>query len=567
MKQYLITDFLKRLDSLDGKIFSKYKALTGSYASREWTLFIDKVQSSPKSSPSCLRIRVPNMHSGFPPSFLKSPARKVAASDFMTRKFRELLKKISHGTGSGKSGRFYIEPCGNEILARSTIIFGDHFVEGRFRYGFPADGNRISGEEFRKTMEITFPRIVKEILSFESYSEKALESFIHCYEDQEFLRAKLKEKGLLAFIPNGALLPRESAVSDAPLPQALPFSSPESLKVTMELPHKGTLRGMGIPRGITVITGGGFHGKTTLLNAIKMGIYNHIPGDGREYCVSDRGTFKLNAEDGRYASGIDISAYIVNLPFERDSKQFSSQQCSGSTSQAAGTMEAIRMGATSLLLDEDTSATNFLVCDPLMDRLIGAKDKTILPFLDSARSLYKKHSVSSVIVAGSLSPCLKPADLVIKMSGYAPFDMTEEVRRQISPAGDGGEFDSKALQAARIVDSGAFRIRKRQNPFKAKVISRHEIQVDRFIIDLKDNEQLVDPGQVRTLLACLFLFEELVFQRKLSLEKAIFQLFEDKEKQGLDRISEGREGFTEVRPIDFAFALNRFRMLKILGMK
>lgn len=133
-------------------------------------------------------------------------------------------------------------------------------------------------------------------------------------EDQEFIRHELSCRNLCAFVADGAILPRESGISSRPMKDSIPFNSPESLRISMELPHQGTITGMGIPKGITLIVGGGYHGKSTLLNALELGVYNHIPGDGREYVITDNTAVKLRSEEGRFIKDVDISLFINDLP-------------------------------------------------------------------------------------------------------------------------------------------------------------------------------------------------------------------------------------------------------------
>ncbi|GAH25152.1 unnamed protein product, partial [marine sediment metagenome] len=100
--------------------------------------------------------------------------------------------------------------------------------------------------------------------------EEEIKRHIELCEDQDYIRSILKENKLVSFIKNGSILPRRSGVSDSPLPisEAIAFKSPPDLEVTLEAPNTGKITGMGIPEGVTLIIGGGFHGKTTLLKAI-----------------------------------------------------------------------------------------------------------------------------------------------------------------------------------------------------------------------------------------------------------------------------------------------------------
>ena len=206
------------------------------------------------------------------------------------------------------------------------------------------------------------------------------------------------------------------------------FSSPDSLRVSMELPHKGKITGMGIPAGITLIVGGGYHGKSTLLNALELGIYNHIAGDGREYVITDITAQKLRSEDGRFIKDVDISLFINDLPNKKDTYRFSTEDASGSTSQAAGIVEGMEAGSRVFLLDEDTSATNFMVRDSFMQQVISREKEPITPFLERAEDLFEKAGISTILVAGSSGAFFHIADTVIQMDNYVPVDITRKVK-------------------------------------------------------------------------------------------------------------------------------------------
>ncbi len=238
--------------------------------------------------------------------------------------------------------------------------------------------------------------------------------------------------GLVAFIANGAILPRESGVSEKPLTQgALPFLAPPSLEIEVELPNQGKIKGLGIKKGITLITGGGFHGKSTLLKALERGIYNHIPGDGREGVVTLESAVKIRAEDGRFIASTDISPFISNLPFNLDTQKFSTPNASGSTSQAANIIEALESKSKLLLLDEDTCATNFMIRDKRMQTLIHKEDEPITPFIDRVKELYTSFGVSTILVLGGCGDYLEVADTVIMMKNYKPLDVTLPAKKII----------------------------------------------------------------------------------------------------------------------------------------
>ncbi len=284
------------------------------------------------------------------------------------------------------------------------------------------------------------------------------------------LRNQLSERGLVAFVANGSILPRLSGASDKPMKEAIPFESPESLCVEMTAPNQGKITGLGIRKGVTLIVGGGFHGKSTLLHAIEKSIYNHIPGDGRERIVCDTNAMKIRAEDGRCVHNLNLSNYINHLPNGSDTENFVTQDASGSTSQAAWLQESIESGASSLLIDEDTSATNFMIRDERMQLLVEKAAEPITPLVDRVKQLNEMLNVSTVIVMGGSGDYLDVADTVIQMHNYQAVDVTEKAKQVVVAhpnqrsfegeselkAVSSRSFDSACLQ--KILAEGKFRI-------------------------------------------------------------------------------------------------------------
>ena len=272
-------------------------------------------------------------------------------------------------------------------------------------------------------------RAVKDILEHIENAMKELDtdglaSYVSCYHRQEQIRKNLKEHNLCAFVADGSILPRENG-TQAPMPGAIPFCAPKSLLVTIPLDDGTSITGMGIECGVTVITGGGYSGKSTLLDAIESGIYNHIPGDGREYVITDNAALKIYAEDGRPVHNLDLSPFFRHLPQDKRVDGFSTLHASGSVSQAANIIEAVCGGANLLLIDEDKSATNFMIRDRNMRKIV--KNEPIIPFTDRVRELYSGKSVSTILVIGGSSEYLSCADRVILMDDYVAKDITTEI--------------------------------------------------------------------------------------------------------------------------------------------
>ncbi len=423
------TDLQNLLHSVHRKSYPAYKSLKGSYQFDNYILSIDHVQGDPFASPSHISVRISHKTAGFPGEYYRDHVTHVTLSDYLTRQFE---KQVSHYTfrakGSGKSGLISVSHCGQEILERTACEITEKGITARFFIGFPANGRTINATALEKILFDFLPVCVQKAFLYRNINHKELEQTILLAEDQTYIRSQLAEQNLVAFVADGSILPRESGISSRPMKGSIPFTSPESLRVTMELPHRGSISGMGIPQGITLIVGGGYHGKSTLLNALELGVYNHISGDGREYVITDETALKLRSEDGRFIKDVDISLFINDLPNKKDTRCFSTEDASGSTSQAAGIIEGMEAGSKVFLLDEDTSATNFMVRDAFMQEVIAREKEPITPFLERAEDLYKKAGISTILVAGSSGAFFHIADTIIQMDSYHPVDISEKVR-------------------------------------------------------------------------------------------------------------------------------------------
>ena len=424
------------LRALDGRGYKAYQSIRGEYDFNNFRLFIDHVQADPFAGPSRLRARVDQRRASFPQNLYSISVRRIALCDALTRGFAAALQRHVRGErGSGRSGEMRMDSGGQEVLERTSCIIDDEFVEARFSVGLPAAGRTVLGREAARMLAEELPQMVQSGLFFSSYSSGSLQRFVDAVEDQEVLRDQLAGRGLVGFVADGSVLPRESGGSQRPLQgeRVVPFTAPAELRVELVAPHQGPISGIGIPEGVTLIVGGGYHGKSTLLDALARGVYPHIPGDGRDYAVTRAGAMKIRAEDGRRVERVDISPFITHLPFGKETRSFSTERASGSTSQAANIIEALEAGASVLLIDEDTSATNFMVRDSRMQRLVPKEMEPITPLVDQVRNLYREHRVSTIIVMGGNSDYFEVADTIIAMHEYAPRVVTEEARSRAVP--------------------------------------------------------------------------------------------------------------------------------------
>ncbi len=548
------------LRDIDHKSYPAYKTLKGIYDFGAYSLSIDHVQGDPFASPSRLTLHITDKASGFSPDLWSSEDRKTAFCDFLLRQFEKAAQDYSfQAKGSGKSGALFTTRCGPQVLRRTACTIRERTILMRFEAGFPANGRTINSRELRKILFDYLPKCAEKSLYYKNINRSALQNAIELFEDQQTLRAFLPENDLIAFVADGAVLPRKSGVSSLPMKEAIPFSSPASMKISVSLPHRGVITGMGIRKGITLITGGGYHGKSTLLKALETGVYNHTAGDGREFVITDASAVKLRAEEGRVVKKVDISPFINHLPNGKDTSSFSTEDASGSTSQAAGVMEGIEAGARLFLIDEDTCATNFMVRDELMRRVISPDKEPITPFLSRIRPLFSQLGISTILVVGSSGAFFHAADCVLQMDNYQAKDITIHAKKEAedynaSRAGSSVENSgvdhfcfpcnttSRMYQPAVPKSGNDHRRRSVQNserdsrPPKIKVQSKDSLFYDKSMIDLRYVEQLADEEQTRAL-GHILLYLNTRLDSPVPLSDQLPRLYEKIVREGMESIT------------------------------
>lgn len=563
MARNTLSDLFSRTKSLDGAGYGAYKKLKGAYSEPELTVSIDRVQADPYASPSKVRLILPMKTVGIPQHLVDDATGRVAVADFLARR----IQADSH-----RSRNVHIGDIGQQVLERTHVLVTPDRVEARLLVGLPAKGRRILGRQAAHLLADDLPQLADDCLRHDRFAPadvQALEDHVALLRDQEALRAQLKSRKLVAFVGNGAILPRAAGDSDRPLAanQATAFETPESLSQTFELPSGRIVTGMGIPEGLTVIVGGGYHGKSTLLRALERGIYPHVAGDGREWVISRSDVASVRAEDGRPITGDDISPFITNLPTGADTRHFTTTNASGSTSQAANVVEAHAAGASALLIDEDTSATNFMIRDRLMQRLVPNDKEPITPFVQRVRSLYDATSVSTVLIAGGSGAYLRLADTVIAMDAYRPSEVTaraheiaQEGEVAVNPEGteEAGEFQH--ITAERVLARGTLSSRKPPKPRGLSTIS-----VDRSDIDLSAVGQLVAPSQTAAIAAALAWLSKNA-DGQTPLVDLVARLERQITEKGLAVLAPGREHpghLSRPRGAEILAAANRYRELKL----
>lgn len=556
------------LQSLDGQKYGAYKRLKGMYQFNEYQLSIDHVQVDPFAPPSKMRVIMERNTAGIPDTWLDSKNKIIAVSDFLTRTFEGETSTFNKtAKGGGTNGKIFIDRCGQEILERTSVLITASHLEVRFEVGLPAAGRKILGKAAAHIFTKVLPEVVNQALLYQNLDQEAMKNQVILLLDQVYIREELAKRNLVAFVANGSILPRRSGVSDQPLQHAIPFTSPENYEIQIELPSGKTVSGMGIPEGITLIVGGGYHGKSTVLEALERGVYPHISGDGREMVIARQDAVKIRAEDGRNIEKVNISAFINNLPGKKDTNQFSTENASGSTSQAANVMEALEAETSLLLIDEDTSATNFMIRDGRMQKLIASDKEPITPFASKVKPLYENVDVSTILIVGGSGDYFEAADHILMMDEYHLKDVTEEAKTIANTEGYRRENPSHQqfgnLPSRTPLKSGFAKTGKES---RLKVKGKNTILYGRDAIDISGLEQLTDESQTNAIAVMMEYFQKEILNERVTLSQATDKIYEHMKEHGFEAISPhtGHPGNLALpRKQEFIAALNRYRGLKI----
>jgi predicted ABC-class ATPase len=562
----------QKLQPLDGKDYTAYQSLKGQHAYPGFDLLIDRIQKDPYAPPhtGIYRAIVESGKAGFKPDMIETKVRETALRDYLARRFFDSCSKICKGRrGTGYSGVVTIAEPGQSILDRSSIAITDSHVEARFFIGFPANGRKISAKVAETILFEELPEIVGDSLYLEKLDQDEVYRHIRSAEDADHLRNSLDSLELVAFIADGAMLPRESGASEKPLVKdaVIPFESPKNLRVELTLPNAGKVTGMGIRKGVNLIVGGGYHGKSTLMRAVELGAYNHIPGDGRELCVSLPGTVKVQASSGRSVAYTDISPFINNLPFMKDTTAFTTENASGSTSQAASISEAIEAGAEALLMDEDTCAANFMIRDKRMQELVAREDEPITAFIDNIRRLHEEREVSTILVMGGSGDYFDMADCVIQMKEFVPLDVTGEAKRVSGdfPTGredePGASFEKESTRkplAASLSPYNEYnKLRIASQDLKTLIFGKEKV-------GLSDVEQVVEKAQLKAIGLAINYAKKYMDGNK-TLKEIIGLVMDEVSRGGLDLLDPNLIGdLAGFRGHEFAAVLNRIRSLEVV---
>ncbi|WP_226038579.1 ABC-ATPase domain-containing protein [Aquibacillus saliphilus] len=558
------------LQQIDGKSYKAYKTIQGRYSFHRYEIMIDYVQGDPFATPSKIRVIIPDAYRKIKELWKNNPSRKYYAEDTIARSVSNAINDNTiHSKGTGKSGLIAIDAPGQEIIDRSAVSLDPNHVTICLTVGLPANGRRINGKDAEKLFFQAIPKIVTN--SIFTITDEQIEASTKLADQHQSIRKKMEENDWISFIADGSILPRQSGVSNKPLKDAVPFFSPEINRVTIDLPHQQEpITGMALKKGITLIVGGGYHGKSTLLNAMERGVYHHIRGDGREFVLTDPNAVKIRAEDGRQVTTVNISSFISDLPHKQNTTQFQTENASGSTSQAANVVESLEAGASTLLIDEDTSATNFMIRDLRMQELVVKEKEPITPFIDKVKQLKSELDISTILVMGGSGDYFDVADQVIMMDQYNPFNVTDKAKTIANKhpntrTMEGNEKFGKVPNRQFLPTSIQM---KRGNKSKIQAKNKTTIIMGKTDISLHYVEQLVDSSQTRLIADIIRFIDE---NRWLTKNQTLSQLLDKVEAQFDQKGIESFAPFPNQHPGDIArprrfeiaATLNRLRTAKV----
>lgn len=511
-----------------------------------------------------LYLRIPS------PFIIGNTDAAVVYEDYLLRTFSSTINTLSleyvnENKNVREKAQFGAQLPDNRILRRNGIFYDEskQCFTLRINFNVPlVNAISINAKAAVRAVHDILLHIDEALAKIDT---KNFDDYLITFRHQNEIRAYIRQNDICVFVANGSILPRENG-ADKPMKEAIPFVSPPDMSVTIPLSDGGKISGMAIPRGVTVITGGGYSGKSTLLDAIENGIYNHIPGDGREYVISDESALKICAEYGRPVSNLDISPFFRFLPGSTSPDNFSTPHASGSVSQAANIVEGVCGGCKLILIDEDRSATNFMIRDKNMRRII--QHDPIIPFTDRIRELSSEREVSTILVIGGSSEYLSYADNVILMDKYISKNITKDISGMLAL--------SSAIEEeipARWQKSRCLLPRETNKPFlyfrAVEVQNEKKIIMDGYTADITYLTALTSKYQLNTLTCAL---EQLMNDMESSHEEMIVKaeeiitnMFSGKFKTGSLIPGSEYQFYEHIRPLDVLCCANRMRGLNFIN--
>jgi len=567
------------IESISDQPYQKIQKLKGRFVFPQFTFQFLRIQGSPGANPgSIATVKISLKASALPET---SPHSRLALADFLIRRFNLGIDLFAlQNRGRDGSGSFHTIALSQKMLERDSVLFNEGEIELRFIFSLPAKGSRGGSFDAKQT-EVMFNQELTSIVDFTFYyknydnaSKKLLLRFQEIQNTRQEIEQYMRQHGLVVFINNGAHLPRQSGICDKPSlgTEIQKFQSPKTCQINIPLSGNTSIQGMAIKQGVTCITGGGYHGKSTLLQAILAGVYAHIPDDGREYIVTREDAVFIRAEEGRSIQQVNISSFIGQLPNGIRTDNFCTRNASGSTSQAASIIEAFETGSRFLLFDEDTCATNFLFRDKLINKVLDSTKEPIKPLYSTVRSLWKQHNTSMIFVVGGLGSFLQKADTCLQMENYICKDISNKVREQLGEIVEDENitlnFDNNRHLSTNNFNPAYTNQRlKKEIPKRIKDLRNapKQLEYGLDLINLEALPHVVEAPQMLSIGYCLLMLHKKIQQPPpQSIEYWLKWLYSELDQYGLSYLQAEYPGTLSLpRKYEVAAAINRIRSLNL----
>jgi predicted ABC-class ATPase len=403
----------ERLEALDSRPFTAYRTLAGEHALDEFRLVVDLVPGDPAAGAARVRVRLPLADAGIPAGVAAEAAARLACEDFLARAAAKaattLLAQESHAAPG--AGRILVERPGPVIVERTACRIVDGCAELRIAIDLPAWGRTIRGRHAAALLTEVLPRFARAALLIGPTRRGELEGHLRGVARHAAIRAELRSRGLVAFVPDGAMLEglRE------------PCRAPESRAVEFTVAGE-RIRGLGIPGGATLLVGGPRSGAPEFLRAIAAGADPRPAGEPGHGVVAAAGAAHVAAEGS-------------------------------ADSQRERLRRALEGGARLLLVEEDRSAPAFLGRDPRLGRLLADQPVAGWSFAEVARDLDRARGVASIVAAEATGELLAAADVVLVAVDGRLEDATESARRGAPTAPAQRRFEASEARTVRIEPS------------------------------------------------------------------------------------------------------------------
>lgn len=564
--------FYKIILEMDGKPISKYGELIENCDFGRFVLRCGDKAFDKEKAVAHFSVRVPQSLANFPLDLIESPLRRTALEDLILRSFSNELDLISGYDNSGVARKqITIADPAQKILPRSALEINEDYVEARIVIKLPfktlsygsGDARVIDGEAACDVFFNDLVNAVEQSMIYCNLDPERIDSALELMEDASHLRKELSTRGLTAFVRQGSLLSR---MSDCDLPDyedLNPLMVEESAEIDFEVPNGGSVRGLGIPTGLTVIIGEANAGRTDLMKALGDGIYNHVAGDGREMAISMTDTAAINSDTGRSVQRVDISPFFAGE--DSSLKSYSSNSADRFCSQAASFIEMIEAGARVLLLDESTSDPEFLSGDQRVSALLNSKKRVSL--VEIARQLVDELDISIIVAGGAnVAEYLPLADNVFKIEAGKVANITEAVKSQDLPAPEQQHLAdiSRLLDVQRYIMPSSINATCGEKNVVVEAIDRDIFQFGRNSVDVSSASQIAGIYQTNTIGQVIYYARLRYIDGETPLQQVLDMIDRDLTKDGLAGLTpEVRGDLARPRRYEIAAALNRLRAMRI----